>query len=55
MKINCHIDPNLDEEHGELWIKEMTPTKSPTIHFDRDILNLIHKQANLATKTRKWS
>lgn len=25
MKINCHIDPNLDEEHGELWIKEMTP------------------------------
>ncbi|MGL5898960.1 MAG: LytTR family DNA-binding domain-containing protein [Lactobacillaceae bacterium] len=25
MKINCHIDPNLEEEHGELWIKEMTP------------------------------
>ena len=25
MKINCHIDPNISEEHGELWIKEMTP------------------------------
>lgn len=25
MKINCHVDPNLAEEHGELWIRQMTP------------------------------
>ena len=25
MKINCHIDHNISEEHGELWIKKMTP------------------------------
>ena len=25
MKINCHVDPNISEEHGELWIKKMTP------------------------------
>ncbi|WP_294605383.1 LytTR family DNA-binding domain-containing protein [uncultured Lactobacillus sp.] len=25
MKINCHVDPNLEEEHGELWIKKMIP------------------------------
>ena len=25
MKINCHVDPNTSEEHGELWIKKMTP------------------------------
>lgn len=25
MKINCHIDPNLGEEHGELWLRKMTP------------------------------
>ena len=25
MKINCHVDPNINEEHGELWIKKMTP------------------------------
>lgn len=29
----------------------MAPTKSTTIRFDKDILNLIHKQANLAKKT----
>lgn len=29
----------------------MAPTKSTTIHFDKDILNLIHKPANLASKT----
>ena len=25
MKINCHVDPSISEEHGELWIKKMTP------------------------------
>ena len=25
MKINCHVDPNLKEDHGELWIRKMTP------------------------------
>lgn len=25
MKINCHVAPNISEEHGELWIKKMTP------------------------------
>lgn len=25
MKINCHLDPNLAEEHGELWLRKMTP------------------------------
>ncbi len=25
MKINCHIDPNLKEEHAELWLRKMTP------------------------------
>lgn len=29
----------------------MAPTKSTTIHFDKDILNLIYKPANLASKT----
>ena len=22
MKINCHADPNISEERGELWIKK---------------------------------
>ena len=26
MKINCHADPNISEERGELWIKKITPT-----------------------------
>lgn len=25
MKINCHVDPNLKEEHGELWLRKITP------------------------------
>lgn len=25
MKINCHIDDSLDEEHAEIWIRQMTP------------------------------
>lgn len=25
MKINCHVDASLDEEHGDLWIRKMTP------------------------------
>lgn len=25
MKINCHVDENLDEERAEIWVKEMTP------------------------------
>lgn len=25
MKINCHVDPNLKEEHADLWLRKMTP------------------------------
>lgn len=26
MKINCHIDDSLEEEHADIWIKQMTPS-----------------------------
>lgn len=25
MKINCHIDDSIKEEHADIWIKKMTP------------------------------
>lgn len=25
MKVNCHIDPNIEEEHLELFVREMNP------------------------------
>lgn len=25
MKINCHVDPNLQEEHAEVWLRKITP------------------------------
>lgn len=26
MKINCHVDASIDEEHADIWIRQMTPT-----------------------------
>ena len=25
MKVNCHIDPNIEEEHLDLFVREMNP------------------------------
>ncbi|MGN1407704.1 LytTR family DNA-binding domain-containing protein [Lactobacillus sp.] len=33
MKINCHVDENLDEERAEIWVKEMTPELANLIRY----------------------
>ncbi len=25
LKVNCHIDPNIEEEHLDLFVREMNP------------------------------
>lgn len=33
MKINCHVDASLDKEHGELWIRKMTPELNNLLNY----------------------
>ncbi|MGY5247755.1 LytTR family DNA-binding domain-containing protein [Lactiplantibacillus plantarum] len=33
MKINCHVDASLDEEHGDLWIRKMTPELNNLLNY----------------------
>lgn len=33
MKINCHVDSSLGEEHGEIWVRQITPELTNLLNY----------------------
>lgn len=33
MKINCHVDNSLDEEHAEIWVRKITPGLNNLLNY----------------------